>query len=266
MECGGKISNMRDTRRSTDFGWLATEYAQTRGGRRRIQQTVTLLTEHLDTSGIVLDIGTGPGEIAASLACESRKLIALDLSDLMTKVASKIIFGSVIRADAQILPLANGSVDAVLMIWVVNHVANPTAAVRDVYRVLRPGGRLLYLSGIPTHPDWDILGKMIERLDSLRQTAVRLERNFRGLAESIGFKVLHEQSHVICFRQRPYGLAKRIEARSYGHLRYLDARTWQRNVAPTIDALKRMPNPDEYCERQNEHTFIVFEKGQEAVK
>ena len=251
---------MNDTRRSTDFGWLATDYVQTRGGQPRIQQTVTLIMEHLDTSSIVLDIGTGPGEIAASLVCENRKVIALDLSDSMAKVASKIICSSVIRADAQTLPLANWSIDAALMIWVVNHVANPSAAVRDVHRVLRPGGRLLYLSGIPTHPDWDILGKTIERLDSLRQTAVRLERNFKHLSESIGFRVLHEESHVIRFRQRPYGLAKRIEARSYGHLRYLDDRTWDRDVAPTIDALNQMPNPDEYRERQNEHTFIVLEK------
>ena len=257
---GGEIFGLKHINGSTDFGWLTADYVHTRGGQERIQRIVALLTEHLGTNGVVLDIGCGSGRIAGSLTAENRKIVAIDLSDSMARAAYDALRGSVIRADAQSLPFANESVDAALMIWVINHVSNPFAAIQDVHRVLRPGGRLLYLSGIPIHPDWDVLGKILKRLDRLRQESVQLERNFRNVAEQIGFKVLHEKNHVVCFRQRPSGLAARIEGRLYGHLRYLDHETWERDVTPTIDALTRMPNTDEYRERQNRHAFIVFEK------
>lgn len=54
-------------------------------------------------------------------------------------------------ADAHALPIADNSLDAVLMVSVLEHLYNPLAAVEDVYRALKPGG--IYFSYAPFyHP------------------------------------------------------------------------------------------------------------------
>lgn len=249
---------MTDICRSIDFGWIAEQYISARGGQQRIYQTVNLLKPYLNTSDTILDIGTGPAQIASILARNSR-VICLDISAEMTKVAAKMSL-SIIQADAQELPLVNECVDAALMLWVLNHVGNPSKAMQEAYRVLRMKGRLLYLSGIPKHPSWDTLGNVLNRLDSLRQARLKFEGHLAPFAESIGMEILEEGSYIVRFRQRPRGLAKRIEDRSYGHLRNLDEETWQRTVVPTIETLNRLPDSNSYYTRENNYKFIVFEK------
>lgn len=48
-------------------------------------------------------------------------------------------------ADAQCLPIADGSIDNVVMVDVLHHIERPLQALADVVRVLRPGGRLVLL-------------------------------------------------------------------------------------------------------------------------
>jgi SAM-dependent methyltransferase len=254
---------VNDIQRSIDFGWIADKYVSARGGQERIRQTADLLENHLDQGSIILDIGAGPAQIASNLPGNS-KIICLDISHAMTKVAAEISC-SVIQADAQHLPLAANSVDAALMLWVLNHVANPEDSIREVHRVLHAKGRLLYLSGIPTHPSWDILGNMLNRLDNLRQASVEFEGRLTCFAESIGLRILHDGSQIVRFRQRPRGLAKRIQDRSYGHLRHVDEETWERTVVPLLETLNRLPKSDSYYERENKYSFIVFEKRPKAL-
>ena len=249
---------MTDIQRSVDFGWIAENYISARGGQERIHQTVDLLTDHLKSSNTIVDIGTGPARIASNLF-NNRKVICLDISAEMARAAAKTS-RSVIQADAQKLPLATESMDAALMIWVLNHIADPAAAIQEAHRVLCARGRLLYLSGIPTHPNWDELGNIMNRLNSIRKEALEFEARLTYFSESIGLKILHEGSHIVRFRQRPRGLAKRIADRSYGHLRHLDKETWESTVVPILAALNRLPNSDNYYERENKYRFIVFEK------
>jgi SAM-dependent methyltransferase len=49
----------------------------------------------------------------------------------------------VVQADAANLPFGNGAVDAVVLLDVMEHVANPAAMVAEAHRVLRPGGYLV---------------------------------------------------------------------------------------------------------------------------
>jgi arsenite methyltransferase len=104
--------------------------------------------------GIALDVGCGPGNVTASLARATGQgglALGLDFSEAMLARAVRAEAGPQIgflRADAQRLPLRDATVDAVVSIAVLQLIPDPAAALAEMTRVLRPGGRLAVM--VPT--------------------------------------------------------------------------------------------------------------------
>lgn len=99
-------------------------------------------------SATVLDIGTGPGILLAELARQrpDLELIGVDISADMVAAARANLsaYGSrvtVHTGDVARLPLPDDSVDLVVSSLSSHHWADPAAAVPELARVLRPGGR-----------------------------------------------------------------------------------------------------------------------------
>ena len=99
----------------------------------------------------VLDIGAGAGNdslIAADLVGPEGRVVALDLTAAMTRKLrdAAIEAGAdnleVIQGSAECLPLASESVDVITSNGALNLVPDKRGAVREMFRVLRPGGRL----------------------------------------------------------------------------------------------------------------------------
>ncbi len=106
----------------------------------------------------VADVGAGTGFLTAGLAPRVRRVYALDGSPAMLAVAQTNLsaWDNVVYqvADATQLPLEDGSLDAVLGNMVLHHCPDPVAALREMVRVLRPGGRLV-LTDLDHHThDW----------------------------------------------------------------------------------------------------------------
>jgi ArsR family transcriptional regulator len=101
----------------------------------------------LDPQMVVGDLGCGTGVLAAALAPHVQHVHAIDASPAMLSAASARLssFENVTVADGALeaLPLDTGSLDAAILMLVLHHVADPTRALREVHRVLRPAGRLL---------------------------------------------------------------------------------------------------------------------------
>ncbi len=96
----------------------------------------------------VLDIGTGTGQYLAPLRerVPRGRIIAGDLAPGMLRdLAARGVLGGahLLNADAEALPLAEGSCDAIIASYVLPLVLDIPRALAEMSRVLRPGGALL---------------------------------------------------------------------------------------------------------------------------
>src|SRR6201997_1606689 len=98
--------------------------------------------------GIALGVGCGPGATTAARARAAGPdglALGVDISVPMLARAVRAEAGpqvGFLRADAQQLPLRDQTVDAVVSIAVLQLIPDPFAALSEIARVLRPGGRL----------------------------------------------------------------------------------------------------------------------------
>src|SRR5207249_483641 len=90
----------------------------------------------------VLDVGCGPGYVAAAAAEGGATPHGLDFSKEMVAIAQKM-FPQIefCEGDAQNLPFADATFDRVLANFALLHLADPERACIEAFRVLKPGGR-----------------------------------------------------------------------------------------------------------------------------
>jgi arsenite methyltransferase len=109
---------------------------------------------NIPAGGVALDVGSGPGNVTASLARAAGPgglALGVDISEPMLSRAVSAQAGpnvGFLRADAQRLPFREASVDAAISLAVLQLVPNPAAALAEIARVLRPGGRMAIM--VPT--------------------------------------------------------------------------------------------------------------------
>jgi ubiquinone/menaquinone biosynthesis C-methylase UbiE len=91
----------------------------------------------------VLDLGTGIGAMAAQLAARypNARITGLDRSEAQLAVArARHPIATYVQGDATATPFPDASFDRVHASWLLEHVPDPAAVLREVRRVLRPGG------------------------------------------------------------------------------------------------------------------------------
>jgi ubiquinone/menaquinone biosynthesis C-methylase UbiE len=116
---------------------------------------------HLQPWHRVLDVGTGTGIIAnyaARLIDNSVSVFGIDLSEGMLKKsilnAKKLSITNVQfhHMDAENLELPSESFDSVISMYAIDHFPNAAQALKEMHRVLKPGGRLVVSMGCRIPP------------------------------------------------------------------------------------------------------------------
>lgn len=123
---------------------------------------------------VVLELGPGPGVFtvpAAKKVGPQGRLVAVDIQPEMIARTQQHLHRAAVTnvelhlAGAYSLPLNDGSVDRAFLISVLPEVPNPTRALAELHRVLRPGGVLSITAEFPD-PDYWFLSETIEQLEA----------------------------------------------------------------------------------------------------
>jgi SAM-dependent methyltransferase len=114
------------------------------------EQILPLVDRHLEGVTRMLDVGCGEGQVARRAAAAGIDVVGLDPTAAQIEEAQRRGGGvGYVRAGAEALPVADGSFDAIVMCLVIEHIDPIEPVIREMARVLSPGGRCLLLLNHP---------------------------------------------------------------------------------------------------------------------
>lgn len=108
---------------------------------------------------LVLDAGAGTGAVSAAAVAAGARVLATDVALDMLRF-DRAARPRATVADILALPLRDGCVDVAATAFVLNHLADPAAALRELKRVVRPGGAVLAAT-FAARPD-DVLKRDVD--------------------------------------------------------------------------------------------------------
>ncbi|MBT6681532.1 MAG: class I SAM-dependent methyltransferase [Chloroflexi bacterium] len=159
-------------------------------------------------AGKILEIGAGTGENFEHHPAGA-EVTGVDLSPRMLARAQRRVALSKARleireADVQNLPFSDDCFDTAVATFVFCSVPDPARGLRELARVIRPGGRILLLEHVRI--DLPIFGMMMDFADPLavRISGAHMNRRTGRLVQSV-------MSNVVEERRGPLGMIRLIE-------------------------------------------------------
>lgn len=155
----------------------------------------------------------------------------------LEQLASNLPDVPLLEFDLVKCPLPENSIDAVILLNVLEHIQDDAAAVRQVFRILKPGG--VAVIEVPAGPQlYDVYDKLL--LHYRRYSLHEL----RGLVKSTGFQVIR-QSHLGCFVYPAFWWIKRRDKRFLYEAEAVQRQIVARNIRATkrsrlFDAIMRI--------------------------
>jgi ubiquinone/menaquinone biosynthesis C-methylase UbiE len=252
------------TSESLDFGRIADSYDQTRGGEDRGRRFARELHGMLDPSVPSLEVGIGTGLIALGLTELGHRILGVDISEPMARRAVDRIGPRVVIGDARRLPVAARSFEQAYSVWVLHVVGDPGAVLKEVARVLRPGGRYLVVPAGSSEEPADPIGRALRRMwrtvDPDRRR-IDDEDRLRTLAPEGGFVVADASRWpAYDYLESPAQAIEKIESRSYSVLWDLADDRWRLLVEPVIEELRALPDPEVPIARRSTDRVVVLER------
>lgn len=174
----------------------------------------------------VLDAGCGDGAYSLLARRRGARVIGIDTSEAMLDAAREKahVAGATIDfvdASAERLPFASESFDAVFMVTLLCLLNVPSLAVREVHRVLRPGGRLI-VGELGSYSLWALQRRLSGWLGNSfwRKAHFWTVHELHGLIAKEGFRVKSTRGSIY---YPPVGLAARTMCGAEGLLSHLGA-------------------------------------------
>lgn len=160
-----------------------------------------LLRARLAKGAVVLEVGTNTGGFIKALGEPGFAVIGSDyLSHSLNIAAGRLPGVPLIQFDLTQCPLEDGSVDGVVLLNVLEHIENDTAALRQLHRILKPGGVMVL--EVPAGPA--LFDYYDEHVGHFRRYA---KAPLLALVERAGFSIAYA-THLGVVLYPPFALLK----------------------------------------------------------
>jgi SAM-dependent methyltransferase len=136
---------------ASDGPLTADGYEAIRSSRYRRESHLETVAGFTDHSGeLVVEVGCGVGIDGSRFLEGGARYVGVDQSDVAVRNARRSfdilgLKGATVQGDATALPIASASVDFIYSNGVLHHIPDTAGAVREIHRILRPGGRCLVM-------------------------------------------------------------------------------------------------------------------------
>lgn len=166
----------------------------------------------IDAAGLTsksraLDAACGPGHITRLMADTGASATGVDLTPNMIEMAGKLNPHIDFRvANVDELPFDSGCFDAVLVNYAIHHFARPDRAVREIHRVLKPGGRFVFAGVLEHFGFWAFMSALMAHhtMEALAHGPLYLEatrEDYEKLVADAGFDSHEVTEQVIPLHQ-----------------------------------------------------------------
>jgi SAM-dependent methyltransferase len=176
-----------------EFGRTAGAFAERTQGR----------FDHMDVVGfarakpgaMVLEVGAGTGNFLALFADGASRLVAVDLTfGMLTEGRRRHPEIIPVAADGARLPFDSAAFDLVTTAQVLHHVPEPLPLLREMRRVMKPGGRVLVVDQVATESyEQAVFMNELERLRDPSHAACRPASALRIAMRAAGLEIEDER-------------------------------------------------------------------------
>ena len=158
-------------------------------------QLEALVRSYLTPDSSVLDLGCGRGGVVELFWKDVKLAAGLD-PDSPSLIEHRSPGMPILRGVGEHLPFAGESFDLIVCLWVLEHLREPVAVLREVRRVLRPGGHFIFLTPNLRNPLL-LLNRVGKALPPLQR---RLVPRLYGRNEADTFPVRYRANTVSSLR------------------------------------------------------------------
>ncbi|MFT5175942.1 MAG: ubiquinone/menaquinone biosynthesis C-methylase UbiE [Gammaproteobacteria bacterium] len=149
------------------------------------------------SQGAILDLACGPGVVSAAISVDARKVVAFDVTPAMLDKARQRCANAgrdnveFQHGDAEHLPFDDGVFDGVVTRLAIHHFQDPARVLNEVFRVLRPAGRLVIADVVVSeNSDEAALQNAIENLRDPSHVRMLAATELDILVNAAGFEII----------------------------------------------------------------------------
>lgn len=132
-------------------------------GIHRLWKFITIEIARIHKDDFILDLAGGSGDLTAKIVnkLDKGRVVLADINSSMLQVGrdrlfDKVIFKNVdfVQADAEDLPFQSNYFNMVFIAFGLRNVTDKSSALKSIYRILKPGGKILILEFSQPNDDW----------------------------------------------------------------------------------------------------------------
>jgi len=150
----------------------------------------------------ILEIGFGTGINLKFYPPNIKKIIGVDANDGMLQQANKKINGKIeielIHQSSESLPFPDNSISAVASTYTLCSIKEINAALKEIYRVLKPGGKYYFLEhGLADNPKTQKWQHRLNPVQNIWADGCNLNRDMKSLITNAGLKIIDLKNYYM---------------------------------------------------------------------